>query len=164
MRSVQGITAVVGRTIQSLDPMKYDDASWHSGGDFPKDLPPEAGATHTGMFVAWALLSGLAGESHTVDFPDDLPRLASRTMTPGEFFLSSCDGKFTDENLDEEGNAFAAKYFDFSTGQYLADYSAALGKRAPDGPNSLYYVADTWNNFDKLKPILDRRLAEWRAA
>src|SRR6266404_3538306 len=36
--------------------MKYDDASWHYGGDFPEDLPREAGATHTGMFVAWALL------------------------------------------------------------------------------------------------------------
>ena len=33
---------------------KYDDASWHYGGDFPKDLPIEAGATHTGMFLALA--------------------------------------------------------------------------------------------------------------
>jgi len=41
--------------------MKYDDASWHYGGDFPDDLPDEAGATHTGMFLAWALLSGLGG-------------------------------------------------------------------------------------------------------
>ena len=24
--------------------MKYDDASWHYGGNFPKDLPTEAGA------------------------------------------------------------------------------------------------------------------------
>ena len=23
--------------------MKYDDASWHYGGDFPADLPQEAG-------------------------------------------------------------------------------------------------------------------------
>jgi hypothetical protein len=36
--------------------MKYDDASWHFGGEFPKDLPEEAAATHTGMFVAWAFL------------------------------------------------------------------------------------------------------------
>lgn len=42
------------------EPMKYDDASWHCAGDFPKDLPEAAGATHTGMFLAWALLSGLA--------------------------------------------------------------------------------------------------------
>ena len=144
--------------------MKYDDASWHSGGEFPKDLPPEAAATHTGMFVAWALLSGLAGEILTVDFPDDVPKLASRAVTPGEFFLSTCDGKFIDENLNEEGNAFAAKYFDFDTGQYLGDYEAALGQGTPEGPDGLYYVADSWDNFDRLKPVLDRRLAEWRAA
>lgn len=39
--------------------MKYDDASWHVGGDFPKELPPEAGATHIGMFAAWCMLNGL---------------------------------------------------------------------------------------------------------
>ena len=34
---------------------------------FPQDLPPEAGATHTGIFIAWAMLSGLAGELHLID-------------------------------------------------------------------------------------------------
>jgi hypothetical protein len=33
--------------------MKYDDASWHYGGDFPADLPREAGSTHIAMFLAW---------------------------------------------------------------------------------------------------------------
>ena len=59
--------------------MKYDDASWHYGGKFPKNLPPEAGATHTGMFVAWALLNGLAGELYSTDFPDQIPKLVSRS-------------------------------------------------------------------------------------
>lgn len=41
--------------------MKYDDASWHYGADnLLKDLAEVSGATHTGMFVTWALLSGLA--------------------------------------------------------------------------------------------------------
>ena len=31
--------------------MKYDDASWHYNGDFPTDLPVEAGATHIGLAV-----------------------------------------------------------------------------------------------------------------
>lgn len=46
--------------------MKYDDASWHVGGEFPKELPPQAGATHIGMFAAWCMLAGLAGELHEV--------------------------------------------------------------------------------------------------
>ena len=140
--------------------MKYDDASWHYGGDFPKDLPFEAGATHTGMFVTWALLNGLGGEIHTVAFPDDIPKLRSKSMTPGAFFLSSCDGKFTDEDLNPEGNAFAEAYFNLSGGQYLSDYEATLGGDAP----SLYHVADTWDNYERLQPLLNQRLAEWRRA
>ena len=122
------------------------------------DLPDERGATHTGMFVAWALLSGLGGEIHISDFPEGIPSLTARELTPGAFFLRSCDGKFTNEDLNGEGNAFAAAYFDFSKGQYLHDYETTLASNLP----SLYHVADTWENFDKIRPILDRRLREWR--
>ena len=138
--------------------MKYDDASWHSGGKFPKDLPPEAGATHTGMFVAWALMSGLAGEMYTNDFPDEIPKLRARSLTPGSFFLEACDGKFTDDDLNEEGNAFAQMYFDFKKGAYLRDYEGTLGGNVSD----LYHVKDSWENFDRLKPVLDRRFADWK--
>ena len=140
--------------------MKYDDASWHYGGDFPKDLPDEAGATHAGMFVAWALLSGLAGQIHTEDFPEDLEALRTRSITPGHFLFKYCDGKFIDENLNDQGNAFAAAYFDLEHGSYLADYESVLGSDVP----SLYHVPDTWHSFDRLKPTLDRRFSAWLAA
>jgi hypothetical protein len=138
--------------------MKYDDASWHSGGDFPADLAPEAGATHTGMFVAWALLSGLGGELHVVEFPKELERLKRREVAPGRFFLMACDGKFTNENLSDEGNRFAQDYFDSSNGKYLSDYERILADNLP----SLYHVPDTWQSFDLIRPVLDDRLAAWR--
>jgi hypothetical protein len=108
-------------------------------------------------------LSGLAGEMrivdfHIVDFPEEIEKLQTRSVTPGAFFLQACDGKFTDEDLNEEGNAFAEDYFDFDRGQYLADYQATLGADLPD----LYYVKDSWDNFDRLRPVLDRRFAEWK--
>jgi hypothetical protein len=137
--------------------MKYDDASWHYGGDFPKELPDSAGATHIGMFLAWALLSGLAGEMHTTEFPEGLEKLQSRTVTPGQFLLEFCDEKFTDEDLNEEGNAFTAEYFE-KTGEYLNDYEKVLLHKLP----SAYHVPDTWTSFDKLKPILDQRFNAWR--
>ena len=131
--------------------MKYEDVSWHFGGEgFPKDLPEEAGGTHTGMFAAWALLAGLAGDLHSKDCPEDIEDLRTRSITPGAFFLR-CDGKFTDEDLNEEGNAFAEEYFDPEKGRYLADYQAALGGKLP----SLYHLQDTWENFDRLKPVLE---------
>jgi hypothetical protein len=138
--------------------MKYDDASWHYGGDFPKDLPDEAGATHTGMFVAWALLAGLAGDIHIEEFPESVEKLRSRTVTPGQFFLEACDGKFTDEDLNDEGNAFAQEYFEFERGSYLEDYGRLLAEDLP----SQYHVQDSWTSFDKLRPILDKKFEDWR--
>jgi hypothetical protein len=140
--------------------VKYDDASWHYGGQFPEDLPPEAGARHTGMFVAWAMLAGLASELHTTEIPEELEKLRSRVITPGAFFLAVCDGKFTDEDLNDEGNAFAQAYFNFDTGSYLKDYDRVLTKGLP----SQYHVQDTWANFETLRPVLDKRLHDWRNA
>jgi hypothetical protein len=138
--------------------MKYDDASWHAGEGFPGDLPPEAAATHTGMFLAWALLTGLGSELHTLEQSDELERLRRRKITPGQFFLLACSGEFLDEDLSAEGNAFAQSYFELEGGNYLGDYREYLVK----GLASEYHVADTWSNFEKLKPILDRRFANWR--
>src|SRR5678815_4758133 len=90
--------------------MKYDDASWHSDGDFPADLAPEAGATHIGMYVAWLLLQGMAGEELVDDMKDELHALTQRTMTPGQFLLV-CDGKFLDDMVNDEANAFTLEYY-----------------------------------------------------
>jgi hypothetical protein len=135
--------------------MKYDDASWHYGVDeYPKELPREAAATHTGMFLAWAVLCGLGGELAA----QELPKLRARAVTPGKFFFDTCDGKFVDEDLNDEGNRFVRAYFDLENGTYLKDYDRVLCA----GLETAYHVPDTWSNFDRLKPRLDRRLDEWR--
>ena len=138
--------------------MKYDDASWHYGGDFPDDLKEDAGSTHIGLFVAWALLSDLGGSIHIDDFPDDILSLKQRRVTPAQFFQTSCDEKFWDEDLNEEGNDFATFYYEIGGGLYIGDYGETLGANLP----SLYHVEDTWENFDKLKPIIDARYVDWK--
>lgn len=143
--------------------MKYDDYTWHYGGDFPQDLPPSAGATHIAMFVAWALLNGLAGDLHLNDFPADLERLSARLQSPGSWFIQACDGKFTNEDLNDTGNAFAESYYAGADGlhegpgSYLADYEAAF----PHFSTS-YHVPDNWATFDKLKDIIRKRFSEWQ--
>lgn len=136
--------------------MKYDDASWHYGGEFPTDLPEEAAATHTGLFVAWAILGGL-GSRDWEDGWFDLESFRARKLSPSQAFLC-VDGKFTDEDLSEEGNAFTAEYFDLEKGQYLIDYETTFGADL----QSLYHVVDNWENYDRLKDVLDKRLVEWR--
>ena len=137
--------------------MKYDDASWHYGGEFPEDLPQEAGATHIGMFVAWCLLNGLAGEIHIEDFPEGVEKLKNREMTPGQWFCAFCDEKFTDEDLSKEGNEFALKYYQSEDALYLSDYSdSVIGNLA-----TAYHVIDSWDNYDLLAPIISNRYNDW---
>ena len=139
--------------------VKFDDVSWHSGGEFPADLPPEAGATHIGMFVAWALLHGLAGDIHIGEFPEPLARLRERRITPGQFFLEACDGKFTDEDLSEVGNRFAEQYYeqDDRPVSYFADYAATVGTE----PGSIYHVPDTWETYERIEQIIQQRFEDW---
>ncbi|PYJ08811.1 MAG: hypothetical protein DME25_00470 [Verrucomicrobia bacterium] len=138
--------------------MKYDDASWHYGGDFPKELPPEAGATHIAMFVSWCVLNGLGGEMHFEEPAPLLPKLRERSITPGDYFIKACDEKFVDEDLTDEGNAFATAYYDLEKGDYIRDYERILGQ----GAASLYHVEDTWQNFDKLAPVIHERYVAWK--
>ena len=138
--------------------MKYDDASWHYGGEFPKELPSEPGATHIGMFVAWCLLNGLGSDFHVKEMPDLLAHLKAKRLTPGAFFIKACDEKFTDEDLSPDGNAFAKSYYEAKDAEYIGDYEAALGADVP----TLYHVTDTWENYERLAPAIAKRYAAWR--
>jgi hypothetical protein len=144
--------------------MKYDDASWHYGGEFPKDLPPEAGATHIALFLAWAASANLLGELHSDENPALLAKLRNRSVTPVTWFVAACDEKFTDEDLNAEGNAFAAGYYaDRGTQRapspvYLSDYSAIFAET-----DHIYKVPDDWKSYDRLKPLLDKRFADWKS-
>ncbi len=139
--------------------MKYDDASWHYGGDFPADLPDVAGATHIGMFVAWAMCNDLAGLIHIEQYPDDLKSLRGRNITPGSWLISICDEKFIDEDLNEEGNQFAIAYFygDHPRPKYIYDYMQEFLEH-----DNVYTVEDSWDSFDRISPIISQRFERWK--
>jgi hypothetical protein len=136
--------------------MAYDRADWHYGGNYPSDLPPENGGTHIGMFLAWAAGAGLIGELHVQESADELRKLREREITGCQFLFTVCDEKFWEEDLNAEGNAFAQDYY--ASDEYFDDYSKILGDRC----ETLYHVEDSWENFDRLRPLLDQRLDNWR--
>jgi hypothetical protein len=143
--------------------LKYDDASWHYGGDFPSGLPESAGATHIAMFVSWAVLNGMAGDLHTSEFSEDIEKLSRHEIAPGAWFLNVCDGKFTEEDLNEDGREFAAAYYANKNGprtgpeSYLSDYA-----RTFSSGKTLYHVPDTWETQALVSRFIEARLARWR--
>src|SRR5262245_40640906 len=140
--------------------MRYDRDEWHSGGDYPSDLPPENGGTHIGMFLAWAIINGLAGDHLRRYAKTELDALAARHVTGGEFLRRVCDGKFCDDELNDEGNAFARDYYGEGgdVGPYFQDYDDALCAGLP----SIYHVADVWENYDRIAAVIDERYAAWQ--
>ncbi len=142
--------------------MKYDDASWHFEGHFPSDLSPDAGATHIALFVAWAVLDGLASDSQKVDGADHLAALRSCRTDPVRWFSVACDFEFTDQDLNAKGNAFSATSYGTPdapatrAGRCLADY-----ERCFPGMPSLYPVPPGRGSYDLLAPTLSRRSRAW---
>src|SRR5260370_14378139 len=132
--------------------MSYDRADWHYGGNFPEDLPQENGGTNIGMFLAWAIMNGLEGDLHKQESAPALRAVRSRSMTGRQFLFDECDEKFTAEDLSEEGNVFAAVYYAPEDSPYMSDYERVLGGGVP----TLYHVADTWENYDKIAPVISR--------
>ena len=150
---------------------KYDDASWHYGGEFPDELPTENGATHIGMFINWCIDNDLLSEFQLEENTKDIERVKQRNLTGAEFLIDNCDEKFTDEDLNDLGNEFAIDYFENETefgkkfANYLDDYSEVFDQKAEKlgfEYETLYHIENTFENYETLKPKIDKRFEEWK--
>ncbi len=135
--------------------MVTDKAKWHYSGDFPEDLPDENGATHIGMFLAWIINNNLQGEFFDEEMADGLVDLRSRKITGRDFLIDYCDEVLMGEEFTEEGLAFSDEYYEED---YILDYEKTLAVNL----QSTYYVEDTWENYDKISLVIDKRFAEWK--
>lgn len=141
--------------------MAYDRADWHYGGDFPEDVPDENGGTHIGLFLAWVILNNLEGDLHIEESSDSLADVRERRVTGRDFLFKECDGKFWEVDLNDLGNAFARHYYGDGGegGSYFTDYVDSL---CEGNGEKIYYVEDTWENYDKLEPIISHRFEQWK--
>ena len=71
-------------------------------------------------------------------------------MSAVEYFFKYCDGKLTNEDLDETGNAFAERYYG-EDGLYLDDYAEHFG-------DLLYVAPESEHDFATFSSMLERRL------
>ena len=136
--------------------MAYDRADWHYSGEYPEDLGEEHASTHVGMFLTWIIFNHLEGEYHQKYSQNSLLEVRKKLLTGKEFFISECSCKFWEEDLNEEGNAFAKYYY--QSGIYFSDYENILAK----GLETLYHVEDTWDNYEKMEKVITDCYEEWK--
>jgi len=137
--------------------MKYDDASWHFGAENFGNLPEINGYTHIGTFLAWAIINGLAGELHAEEWLEEIEKLKSREITPADFFRNNCDGKFTDEDLNDLGNKFAQSFFE---DKYFGIYVEAADPK--EQFENIYEIPSNWETYDKVEPKLQHAFSLWK--
>jgi hypothetical protein len=149
---------MAGKSGAVTDLVVYDKAKWHYGADnWPGDLDADQAFVHTGLFIGWLAERQLLSDEMT----EDCPELGSAVAAglSGTQIYRMMDGVLTSEDLSDEGNAFAAAYFDFEGGMYLSDYHRLLVGDLP----TQYHVADTRENYELLRSRIDERFAQWRA-
>jgi hypothetical protein len=133
-----------------------DRAEWHYGGDFPRDLPPEAGGTHIGMYLAWIVHRDLGSATLRKYARDALKLVKARKITGRELLFTELDEKLFGTLLSPGARNFTRDYYE--SGCYIDDYDAVLGGTL----ETIYHVVDSWANYDKLARVIDRRFASWK--
>lgn len=136
----------------------FDKAKWHYGGNFPAELDAYQGYIHTGFFLGWLINNNLISDWFIEEAGPRLEQFKSGDISSVKVYQDILDGVFTDEELNEEGFAFANAYFDFKNGLYLADYEEVLAKGLAD----VYYVQDTPDNFKKIEAVINKRYQAWK--
>ncbi len=130
--------------------MKYDDASWHSGGEgFPDTSPDEFGGTHIALFLKWCFVQGWASDFHIHEAPEDVQKVISGELPATDFLFKHCDGKLTNEDLNATGNAFAKKYYG-DDGLFFKDYVDHFYEKA-------YSAPEREHDFSKFSAVLTKR-------
>ena len=140
--------------------MSYDRANFDYSTE-ADPLPKGHAATHIGMFLAWAVINELHSDFLRDHYEELLAKLRRREITGRQFFEAACSERFSERDLNEEGNAFAQHYYVDETGKrgaYFADYKKVLTAGLP----SFWHVADTWENYEKIAAVISRRYEEWK--
>jgi hypothetical protein len=150
---------------------KYDDASWHYGGDYPKDLPNESAATHIGMFLQWLIENDLISAEFKEIANDEIRQVKEREISGAELLINVCDEALIDDDLNELGANFAIDYYNNETefskqyASFTDDYAKVFDDKAERNGfeyKSIYHVENTFENYDLLKPIIDKRFEQWK--
>ena len=137
--------------------MKYDHANYHWDNKFPKDVSEDNAMTHMGFFFAWALSRDLVSDFHREeeDSSGPLALVHNRKMSPRDYVIQFCDSQFTNEDFAESGNEFVDHYYiDNLFDDYCKVFEGSV--------ETIYHVSDTWDNADKMVPVLDERYEQWK--
>jgi hypothetical protein len=147
----------------------------------PHDAPPNADLVGMGLLVAWAAKRfGLPAKHVGTQLGKDL---LARKISPREFLIGACNSRLSTLDFEPQGAEFIDAYInsisiddderekaDKKIGKLLRHKTADRGPSYNDDFLGTFrdavknpsYVPDSWEAVDRISPILDARLADWK--
>jgi len=138
-------------------PHVYDKAKYHFETISQHGLSEEHAANHTIFFLRWLIEQRMMSEFFEEQGAYILKKFKNGGATIHEVY-EWWDCCLVDDQLSEEGNAFAMHYFDFQHGLYLRDYIATLKGDLP----TEFHIDFTEENYETMKHVIDRRYRDWK--
>lgn len=142
----------------------YDNIRFHTDENYPANLPPEAAATHIGMYWAWAASQGLANPvwQNSPESAYDFKAMLAGEMSGADFVLTHMDGALIPEDFTELGQRFTAFYYDDEEegyGKFMEDYVTTMNTPELD---SFYHVNDNNENRRLLAAVFQTAFEQWQ--
>jgi hypothetical protein len=134
----------------------FDKAKYHDDSIKKLGLDEKQTFVHTGLFFAWMVKNGLMSRFFIEESGAEIEKLKQRKISPSAIYMT-WDGVLVGEMLSDKGFIFAMNYFDFDKGQYIRDYEKVFNVTG----NQVFTVKDSWDNYDKIKPIIDAAFEKW---
>lgn len=137
----------------------YDKAKWHDEEVQDLNLDEFQAFIHGGMYLGWIIDNGMLSPDFEKECEEEIGRFLKREIT-GPELNSLLDGWLYSDMFNEEANMFSRYYYDGDKLRYYYDYGRAVALELP----SLYHVSDTWENYEKVKAIIEKRFRKWNRA
>jgi len=127
--------------------MTYDDLGRHL--DAARTF--DRAAVPLGIYVAWCANLQLLSREFADAHAGLVVRVRFREITGAELLVAGCAGSLDAAHLNDEGRRFTATYIQ----EYLDDFRATFG-------GDPYDVRDDWDSYDRIAPVLTRKLMNLR--
>jgi hypothetical protein len=126
---------------------------------FLPDLPREAAHTHMGLYLGWALSREMMSHKFLNEHARDAAAFKENRLT-GPQLAGRLSGVLRTSMFNDEIARFSRLYYS-KMGRFYNDYIQTFIKPITQA-RSMYVVADSQENQNKLSLILDTRLQAWR--
>ena len=140
--------------------MHYDHTTFHTGRDYPQDLPEENAANHMGFYYQWAVSQNL--HSPEAEALPGFAGLQNGSVSGRDFILGQLNGGLDTTCFNDLGNRFTQYYYhdeDEGYGNFMRDYFLALNIETEQ---DFYRTEYTRSNGQILNRVFQTAFEQWQ--